>query len=321
AGLLELRQAIADYYGDVAKYENVCVTNGSQEALFVALMALINPGDEVLCPDPGFVAYPTLVRMAGGRPIFYKFRAKYDFEFSVEDFKRKVSDKTRAVIVNTPSNPTGRTLPPIDLVCMANILAQAGSKAIVLADEIYSEIYFGRCPTSITAFYPQTLVISGLSKSHAMTGWRLGWVFGDPEIIRHLIVLHQYATTCASTVSQRAALAAFTEEGRTAQENLRAELRARRDFLVAQIDAQLAEFKLNRIIPDGAFYLMLDISPFGKSFEIAEHLLNYKVITIPGAAFGEQTEGWLRLSFATDFDTILEGVRRIKQGLFKKAKT
>jgi aspartate/methionine/tyrosine aminotransferase len=311
AGLIELRRAIAGYYGDAAKYESVCVTNGSQEALFVALMALIDPGDEVLLPDPGFVAYPAIVRMAGGKPVFYKLPAKYKFQLSVEDFKRKISSKTKAAIFNSPSNPTGSILPPIDFACVAKLLA--GSEIIVIADEIYQEIYFDRRPSSMADFYPRTLVISGLSKSHAMTGWRLGWIYGDPEIVRHLTVLHQYATTCASTISQRAALAAFTDAGRAAAENLRAELRARRDFLVEQIDTQLAEFKLKRIIPDGAFYLMLDMSPFGKSFEVAERLLGNKVITIPGVAFGEEAEGWLRLSFATDFETIREGVRRIKQ--------
>lgn len=313
AGLIELRRAIAGYYGDTAKYENVCVTNGSQEALFVALMALIDPGDEVLCPDPGFVAYPTIVRMAGGEPVFYKLPAKYKFQLSVEDFKRKISSKTKAAIFNSPSNPTGSVLPPIDFACVAKLLA--GSEIIVIADEIYQEIYFDRRPSSIKIFYPYSLQISGLSKSHAMTGWRLGWVYGDPEIIRHLIVLHQYATTCASVISQRAALAAFTEQGRIATEKLREALRARRDFLVAQIDTQLAEFKLNRIIPDGAFYLMLEVSRFGKSFEVAERLLTNKVITIPGAAFGEEAEGYLRLSFAADFELLREGVRRIKQGL------
>jgi aspartate aminotransferase len=311
AGLIELRRAIAGYYGDAAKYESVCVTNGSQEALFVALMALIDPGDEVLLPDPGFVAYPAIVRMAGGKPVFYKLPAKYKFQLSVEDFKRKISSKTKAAIFNSPSNPTGSILPPIDFACVAKLLA--GSEIIVIADEIYQEIYFDRRPSSMADFYPRTLVISGLSKSHAMTGWRLGWIYGDPEIVRHLTVLHQYATTCASTISQRAALAAFTDAGRAAAENLRAELRARRDFLVEQIDTQLAEFKLKRIIPDGAFYLMLDMSPFGKSLEVAERLLGNKVITIPGVAFGEEAEGWLRLSFATDFETIREGVRRIKQ--------
>jgi aspartate/methionine/tyrosine aminotransferase len=315
AGILELRRAIVGYYGDEANYESVCVTNGSQEALFVTVMALVNPGDEVMVPDPGFVAYPTMVRMAGGTPVFYKLRAKYEFDFSVEDFKRKISEKTRAVIVNSPANPTGGILPPIDLFLIAKNLTRTG--AIVIADEIYHEIYFGRRPTSVAEIYPNTLRISGLSKSHAMTGWRLGWVYGDPEIIRHLVVLHQYATTCASTISQRAALAAFTDEGRAAQEKLRADLRARRDFLVEMIDSQLADVLAPasgpaRIVPDGAFYLMLNVSRFGTSFEVAERLLENKVITIPGAAFGEEGEGYLRLSFATDFETMREGVRRIK---------
>jgi aspartate/methionine/tyrosine aminotransferase len=317
AGLIELRRAIAGYYGDAAKYQGVCVTNGSQEALFVALMALVNPGDEVLLPDPGFVAYPTLVRMAGGKPVFYKLPAAKNFEFDAEDFQRKVNVKTRAVIVTSPSNPTGRILKAADLQIIARALRD--STTIVIADEIYRELYFAARPASIADFYPRTLVISGLSKSHAMTGWRLGWIYGDPEIVRHLIVLHQYATTCASTVSQRAALAAFTAAGRAAAENLRAELRARRDFLVEMIDAQSGDFKLNRTAPDGAFYLMLEVLRFGKSFEVAERLLNSRVITIPGAAFGKEAEGWLRLSFATDFDTIREGVRRIEQGLFEKA--
>jgi aspartate/methionine/tyrosine aminotransferase len=311
AGLIELRRAIADHYGDATKYENVCVTNGSQEALFVALMALIDPGDEVLLPDPGFVAYPTIVRMAGGKPVFYKLPAARKFKFDAADFQRQVTAKTRAVIVMSPSNPTGRVLQSADLQNIAKTLQN--SETLVIADEIYRELYFEARPASIADFYPRTLVISGLSKSHAMTGWRLGWIYGDPDIVRHLTVLHQYATTCASTISQRAALAAFTEEGRAAAENLRAALRARRDFLVEQIDTQLAEFELKRIIPDGAFYLMIEMSRFGKSFDVAERLLSNKVITIPGAAFGEETEGWLRLSFATDFETIREGVRRIKQ--------
>jgi aspartate/methionine/tyrosine aminotransferase len=315
AGVIELRRAIAEYYGEAAKYESVCVTNGSQEALFVALMAIVNLGDEVLLPDPGFVAYPTIVRMAGGKPAFYKLPAAKNFEFDPEDFLRQVNGKTRAVIVTSPSNPTGRVLQAADCQIIAEALYD--SQAIVIADEIYRELYFGECPASMANFYPRTLVISGLSKSHAMTGWRLGWIYGDPEIIRHLTVLHQYATTCASAISQHAALAAFAEEGRIAAENLRSNLRSRRDFLIELIDTQLADgdFKFRRIVPDGAFYLMLDVSRFGKSFEVAERLLRSRVITIPGAAFGEEAEGFLRLSFAADFELLREGVRRIKQAL------
>ncbi|MGH7493818.1 MAG: pyridoxal phosphate-dependent aminotransferase [bacterium] len=313
AGLLELRRAIAGYYGDAAKYEGVCVINGSQEGLFVALMALINPGDEVLLPDPGFLAYPTLVKMAGGKPVFYKLPAKSGFAFDAEDFQRGISAKTRAVIINSPSNPTGRVLTARDFQSIAHALQH--SNTLIIADEIYRELYFDERPAAIGDFYPATLVVSGLSKSHAMTGWRLGWIYGDPEIIRHVTVLHQYATTCASAVSQRAALAAFTDEGRATLARLRQDLRARRDFLVESIDMQFADLKPNRRVPDGAFYLMLEISRFGSSMHVAERMLRNKVITIPGAAFGDEAEGYLRLSFATDFDTIREGVRRMKLAL------
>ncbi len=313
AGLLELRRAIAADYGDAARFEGVCVTNGSQEALFVALMGLINPGDDVLLPDSGFVAYPALVRMAGGKPVFYKLPARHGFAFDAEEFRQRLTANTRAVIINSPSNPTGRMLTPENLKALANALQ--GSSALVIADEVYRELYFDVRPAAIGDFYPHTVVISGLSKSHAMTGWRLGWIYGDPEIVRHLIVLHQYATTCASAISQRAALAAFTEEGRAALAELRQDLRARRDFLVELLDTQFADLNLDRIIPDGAFYLMLAISRFGASLEVAERMLQNKVITIPGAAFGEEAEGYLRLSFATDFDTIRAGVRRVKAAL------
>jgi len=318
AGLPELRRAIAGYYGDEAKYNGVCVTNGSQEALFVALMALINPGDEVLLPDPGFLAYPTLVRIAGGTPIFYKLPAEKKFEFDESDFKKKVSAKTRAVIITSSSNPTGRVLKPADLKRIADTLKDPG--AIVISDEIYRELYFEARPASIADFYSPTIVISGLSKSHAMTGWRLGWAYGDPSVVRHLIVMHQYTTSCASTISQRAALAAFSDEGRAANEWLRAELRSRRDFMTEMIDQKLKKElapanSLGWIVPEGAFYLMLNVSRFGKSFEVAEKALTKKVITIPGAAFGNEAEGYLRLSFATEFKSIEDGIKRIKQAL------
>jgi aspartate/methionine/tyrosine aminotransferase len=318
AGLIELRRAIAAQYGDAAHYERVCVTNGSEEALFISLMALINPGDEVLLPDPGYLAYPTIVRMAGGAPVFYRLPAQNNFAFDAADFQNKVSKRTRAVLVTSPSNPTGRVLSRRDLETIAASLR--GTETIVISDEIYRELYFDDRPASIADYYPRTIVLSGLSKSHAMTGWRLGWAFAETEIICHLIVMHQYATTCASTISQRAALAAFTEEGRAAGEKLRTELLARRNFLIEMIDHELLEalaptFGPPRVVPDGAFYVLLNISRFGTSFEVAERLLDNKVITIPGSAFGEEAEGFLRLSFATDYETIREGVRRIKEGL------
>ena len=198
--------------------------------------------------------------------------------------------------------------------------ALKGSDVIAISDEIYREIHFDQRPASIADFHPRTLVVSGLSKSHAMTGWRLGWNYGDPEIIQSIVVFHQYATTCASSISQTAGLAAFTEAGLMAQEQLRQELRLRRDFLAELIDTQIAplagtEGDSLRVIPDGAFYLMLNVSRWGTSMKVAERLLRAGVITMPGRAFGDQAEGYVRISFATELETLREGVRRIGLGL------
>jgi aspartate/methionine/tyrosine aminotransferase len=318
AGRSDLRRAIAGSYDRAATEDRVCVTNGSQEALFAAIMTVVNPGDEVLLPDPGFLAYPTLVRMAGGVPVFYRLPASSNFEFDEADFRNKLSPHTRAVIVTSPSNPTGRVLRPADLQTIADALD--GSSVIVIADEIYRELYFDLRPASIADFHPCTLIISGLSKSQAMTGWRLGWVYGDPLIVKSIIVFHQYATTCASSISQSAALAAFTDAGLASQEQLRRELRTRRDLLMELIDTELAPLTGNqstslRIIPDGAFYVMLNVSRWGTSMEVAERLLQSGVITMPGSAFGREGEGYLRVSFATEIEMLREGVMRIKQSL------
>ncbi|HYP54299.1 MAG TPA: aminotransferase class I/II-fold pyridoxal phosphate-dependent enzyme, partial [Pyrinomonadaceae bacterium] len=176
AGLPALRERVADDYQFTrGKPGRVVVTAGSQEALYLALLTLVDEGDEVLLPDPGFVAYPTIVRMAGGTPVFYKLPASSDFEFDAEDFRRRLTPRTRAVVLISPSNPTGRTLSAEDLAAMAAALE--GSGAYLVSDEIYRELYYTtERPPSASDFYPRTLVVGGLSKSLSMTGWRLGWL-------------------------------------------------------------------------------------------------------------------------------------------------
>ena len=307
AGLVALRKAVAGFHGGEAEAEKVCVTCGSEEALFVALMCLVDSGDEVLMPDPCFVSYPNIVRMAGGKPVFYRMPAKDGFAFDQADFKKKITPKTKIVILCSPSNPTGHILTEDDLTAIADSLA--GSDCLVFSDEIYRELYFSEEPRSISAMYPQTLILSGLSKSCAMTGWRLGWAYGDPEIIEAMTVMHQYVAACASSVSQQAALAAFTPEGMEGRRKMRLDLLERRDFILDLIDSELG---LERVSPDGGFYVMLDVSAFGSSMEVADKLLEEGVITVPGSAFGAEGEGFLRLSFATDFETIREGIGRMK---------
>ena len=314
AGLQALRERVAGDYPHMGlSSDQVIVTAGSQEALYLALMTLVEVGDEVLMPNPGFVAYPTIVRMAGGRTTFYRFPAKDDFSFNLEDFKARITSKTKVVICISPSNPTGRALARDDLRDMAQVVAERAPDAYIISDEIYREIYYtSERPASISEFYPQTIVISGLSKSMSMTGWRLGWICGDEAVIRSALVLHGNVTTCASSVSQKAGLAAWTREAAEAREGFRKTFRARRDHLLTLIAAEL---RVRAVTPDGAFYTMVDTSAYGPSTKVAESLLDSGVITVPGSAFGGESEGFLRVSFCANEDLLTEGVRRMKVGL------
>lgn len=312
AGLKTLREKIAASYPHLDNNpEHVIVTAGSQEALYLALLALVDDGDEVLLPNPGFVAYPTIVKMAGGVAKFYRLPRANGFAFDAEEFRRALSPRTKVVVCISPSNPTGRTLSREDLMAIAEAVQEHG--AYLISDEIYRELFYTpQRPDSASSFYQGTIVISGLSKSMSMTGWRLGWMGGDEAVIKAALVLHGYVTTCASTVSQKASLVSWSDEAEAARAGFRETFRGRRDHLLALIERELG---LRAVAPDGAFYTMLDVSEFGPSMNVAEALLQQRVITVPGAAFGSESEGFLRVSFCADHDTLSEGVRRIKRGL------
>lgn len=312
AGLPALREQIAAEHSYLeGKPERVIITAGSQEALYLALMTMVDDGDEVLLPNPGFVAYPTIVQMAGGKSVFYQLPAAKDFSFDIESFRRALTPQTKAVVCISPSNPTGRVLSKLDLAGIGNALRDHG--AYLISDEIYSELYYGsERPASASAFYDRTIVISGLSKSMSMTGWRLGWMAGDPALIQAALVLHGYVTTCASAVSQKAALAAWSDEAEEARAEFRKTFRTRRDHLVNLIEVELG---LRAVTPDGAFYSMVDVSRYGSSMRVADALLQERVITVPGSAFGSESEGFLRVSFCADLEALSEGVTRMKRAL------
>lgn len=312
AGLPALRDKIAsDYTYLEGKPERVIVTAGSQEALYLALLTLVDDGDEVLLPNPGFVAYPTIVRMAGGVSNFYCLPSDKDFSFDIEDFRRALTPRTKVVVCISPSNPTGRALSTNDVRALAAAVKDHG--AYLISDEIYRELYYGEeRPESASSYYDRTIVISGLSKSMSMTGWRLGWMAGDPSVIQSALVLHGYVTTCASAVSQKASLVAWSDEAEVARASFRKTFKERRDHLLELIDSELG---LRAVTPDGAFYTMVDVSKFGSSMKVAEALLAERVITVPGSAFGSESEGFLRVSFCADLDALTEGVRRMKRAL------
>jgi aspartate/methionine/tyrosine aminotransferase len=314
AGLMALRERIAAYHNDTSTRHyspaSICVTNGAEEALFAVVMTMCGPGDEVLLPDPGFNAYPTLAEIAGAEVTRYRLPASSGFGFDRGSFDRSVSDRTKLVFILSPSNPTSRVISADDLRFIADRLS--GTNAYVVSDEIYRELYHDERPASISEFYEKTIVISGLSKMMSMTGWRLGWAAGPEDVIGPVTVMHQYVSTCASAVSQKAALAAFTDEGRSATARMREELRHRRDVMASAIDRELG---LPRVTGEGAFYIMLDVSRFGPSEDVAVRLLDERVITVPGSAFGPEGEGFLRLSFSIKPELIEEGIRRIAIGL------
>jgi aspartate/methionine/tyrosine aminotransferase len=216
------------------------------------------------------------------------------------------------VVCISPSNPTGRTLALDNLAAMSEALA--GTNAFVISDEIYRDLYYtAERPVSISDTYARTLVIGGLSKSMSMTGWRIGWLCGDEEVIASALILHGYLTTCASTITQKAALeAAWTDEAMQARASMRHTFHERRDHLLALIDEQSG---WRAVAPDGAFYTMLRTGAGVDSLKLAETMLAHGVITVPGAAFGSEGEGYLRVSFCAEKDVITEGVRRMAQAL------
>jgi len=314
AGILPLRERIvADYPHMNLSTDQVVVTAGSQEALYLILMTLIEPGDEVLMPNPGFIPYPIITQMAGGRAVTYALPAKNDFAFDVDDFKRRLSPRTKVVICISPSNPTGRALTKDDLCGMAEAVAASGSEAFIISDEIYRELYYTpERPASISEFYPRTIVVSGLSKSMRMTGWRIGWLAGEEAVMKAALVLHGYVVTCASSISQKAALAAWTHEAAAAREEMRAIFHQRRDHL---LDLLRNELGLRCVTPEGAFYTMADIGRYGDALQVAEAGLEQGVVTIPASAFGSEGEGFLRISYCAEEEKLSEGVRRLGAAL------
>ncbi len=314
AGILPLRERIASDYPHMnLSTDQVVVTAGSQEALYLILMTLIKPGDEVLMPNPGFIAYPMIARMAGGRAVTYALPAKNDFSFDLDDFKRQLSPRTKVVICISPSNPTGRALTKEDLRAMADAVSASGSEAFIISDEIYRELYYTpERPASISEFYPRTIVVSGLSKSMRMTGWRIGWLAGEEAVMRAALVLHGYIVTCASSISQKAALAAWTDEAGVARADMRAIFYRRRDHLLGLLRDELG---LRCVTPEGAFYTMVDVSRYGDPLGVAEAGLEQGVVTIPASAFGNEGDGFLRISYCADEANLSEGVRRLGKAL------
>ncbi|HEX8367272.1 MAG TPA: pyridoxal phosphate-dependent aminotransferase [Pyrinomonadaceae bacterium] len=313
AGLLPLREKIAEQYPHLnldAKTQ-VCVTVGSQEAMTAAFLGIVDEGDEVLIPNPSFPAYENCVKISGGEPVFYRLPAERDFAFDIEEFKAKITPKTKAAVVISPSNPTGKIFSENDLKQIADVLRDTG--IYLISDEIYADLYFTEKPRSASEFYDKTVIVSGLSKSLSMTGWRVGWVASSQtDVVKAALTLHGFLTVCTSTISQKASLLGWTEEAERAKAEAREIYRRRGEFLIAILQKELG---LRGTSPEGAFYTMLDVRALGDDLEVAEKFLQNRVITVPGIAFGSEAKGFLRVSFCNTEERMAEGVRRMKEAL------
>ena len=312
-GMPALREKIAEQYPHLGlPMTGVVVTCGSQEAMTAAFLAIVDRGDDVVLPNPSFPAYDACVRIAEGNPVYYRLPADTEFGFDIDEFKRAITPRTKAAVVISPSNPTGKILTPTDLKQIGEALE--GTGIFLITDEIYSDLYFGDRPHSASQYYDKTVIISGLSKSLSMTGWRLGWAASsEKEIINAIQILHGFTTVCASAITQKAALLGWTDEAEAAKQHAREVYSRRGQFMVDLLDTELG---LKATAPEGAFYTMLDVRPLGgDDIDAAEKCLQNRVITVPGVAFGTEATGFLRISFCNTEEKMTEGVRRMKKAL------
>jgi aspartate aminotransferase len=311
-GIPALRDKIAEQYPHLRlPRTGVVVTCGSQEAMTAAFLCTVDAGDEVLLPDPSFPAYDACVRISQGTPVYYRMPAEKDFAFDIDEFRSRITPKTKAAVVISPSNPTGKILTEQDLRDIAEALE--GTGIWLISDEIYSDLYFNERPRSASEFYERTIIVSGLSKSLSMTGWRLGWAAcKDANLINAIQVLHGFLTVCTSTITQKASLIAWSDEAEAAKEHARNVYRQRGRFLVDLFEKEMG---LHATSPEGAFYTMLDVRPLGDDLDVAEKCLQNRVITVPGVAFGNEAKGFLRISFCNSEERMAEGVKRMKRAL------
>ena len=312
AGLIPLREKIAEQYPHLnLGTSDIVVTVGSQEAMSAAFLSIVDVGDDVLLPNPNFPAYEACAKISGGNPVYYRLPAENGFGFDIEEFKKSITPKTKVAVVISPSNPTGKIFTANDLAQIAEALKDTG--IFLISDEIYSDLYFGEKPRSASEFYDRTVIVSGLSKSLSMTGWRIGWLAtGQKDISKAVHVLHGFLTVCTSAITQKASLLGWTEEAEKAKAEAREIYKRRGEFLVALFKTELG---LNSTPPEGAFYTMLDVRSIGDDIEVAEKFLQNRVVTVPGVAFGSEARGFLRISFCNTEERIAEGVRRMKEVL------
>jgi aspartate/methionine/tyrosine aminotransferase len=306
-GTLSLRRKLTEGTRFDPKSE-ACVTAGTEEGLFSIFTAYVDPGDEVLVPNPGFLAYATLAKISGATPVTYDLDPP-SWELDVEDLRRKITPRTKLIVVNTPSNPLGA------VASRETLQAIAALGPLVVSDEVYREIWYDEPPASmLEVAMDNVIVVSGLSKSHSMTGLRLGWVLAREAVMKPILTAHQYIATCASVFSQALAEMIFDDPAWNATwlANMRAQFASQRE---AALYAIRHELEIDLDPPPGAFYAFAPV-PSCDTITFAKTLAtDAAVLVIPGLAFGTRGQGFIRISYAAPVEQVTAGIERIGRWL------
>jgi len=316
AGLKELKIEICNYLKRRMNLEydfntEVMVTVGGSEAIDIALRAMLNPGDEVLIPQPSYVSYVPCTLLAGGTPVTIELEEKDEFRLTKEKLLEKITPKTKVLVLPFPNNPTGAVMEKEDLEAIAEVIEERD--LFVLSDEIYAELTYGKKHVSIASLpgmRERTVLINGFSKAYAMTGWRLGYAAAPALILKQMLKIHQFAIMCAPTTSQYAAVEAL----RNGDEDI-ARMRKAYDERRRYLLGAFRELGMDCFEPYGAFYMFPCIKRFGMSSdEFATRLLQEeKIAIVPGTAFGDSGEGYLRVSYAYSLEDLKKAIKRIKR--------
>ena len=316
AGLLELRNVISDYYIRKEGFEydpisEIMVTVGAMEGLYLALLSITNPGDEYIIPAPYYVNYGQMVHMCGGVPVIVDKPAEEPLSFRTEDIEAAITPKTKAIIINTPSNPSGKIIPWNKIEKLAELAKK--HDLYVISDEVYKCLIYGenkfKSIVSIEGMRERTILTNSLSKEFCMTGWRIGYVLANKEIVANMTKLQENVCACAPLPSQYAAIEALSSK-EDYSANMKSIFSERRDALVSGINSIKG---LSCTPPDATFYLMVDISKTGlKSFDFACKLLeSVHVAVVPGVTYGQSCDNYVRIAFTKNVDVIKQGVERI----------
>ena len=323
-GYPELRQTIAAHVsqtrGISAGPQNVCVVPGGKPMIFFPVLALIEDGDEVIYPNPGFPIYESMIRFSGGTPVPIPLVEERGFCFDLDVFRAKLSDRTKLIILNSPQNPTGGVIGREDMASIAELVRDRD--LMILSDEIYSRIYYDEPPCSIASLpgmQGKTIILDGFSKIYAMTGWRIGYGVMPEWLVAAVDKLMVNSNSCTASFTQRAAIAALTGDQNDC-EAMVTEFHRRRDAFIAGLNT-LPGFRCP--MPEGAFYAFPNITGTGvRSKELADALLNEAgVACLSGTSFGEYGEGYLRFSYANSLENLTEAVERIRNWLARRGPT